>query len=294
MFNRKLKSFVPTFYKGIVEMDDIMEAEENVVSIARAEMITAFSNTFVLTADIRGIEMFESMLSIIANPSTEDLEFRRQRVLNRLSMSPPFTFRFLKHKLNEIIGPDAYKAYIDFDNYTLYVESSATDQNWYSEIEFTINRIKPCNIVFINVPFTAASLNIEERISYGLFTWKYRLRSWKLGEHPFATTEEGGVIKMPEVKSIQPALLNDVANFVADDVASVLINDSIVITDFYAKNVSDNVLSIEYTITPQMASTVTDIKLRRADGTVITRVAVYVPVTQTIISKHIITVKEGA
>ena len=98
---------------------------------------------------------------------------------------------------------------------------------------------------------------------------------------------------MSGTKSIQPTLLNDTASFLADEVASVLVNDSIEITDFSLKQSSDNVTSIQYTIRPSMTNLVTDIKLRRADGTVLTQVSVYVPVSQDILSKHIITVKEG-
>lgn len=293
MFNRRLNSFVPTVYKDIVEMNEIINAEENIMDIARREMSAAFANTFVLTSDESGVIMFERILNIIPNTQTEDLEFRRQRVMNRLSMSPPFTFAFLKQKLDEIVGVGKYDAYIDFDNYTLYVESSATNQNWYSEVEFTINRIKPCNIVFVNVPYTSATMNLSEEISYTTRKWLCRLGSWRLSSSPFATPEGGGIIKMSGTKSIQPTLLNDTASFLADEVASVLVNDSIEITDFSLKQSSDNVTSIQYTIRPSMTNLVTDIKLRRADGTVLTQVSVYVPVSQDILSKHIITVKEG-
>lgn len=294
MFNRRLNSFVPTVYEGVIEMSDIMNAEDNIMDTARTEMSSAFANTFVLTADESGVIMFEKMLSIVADPMTQDLEFRRQRIINRLSMSPPFTYRFLKQKLDEIIGPGAWTAYIDFDNYTLYVESSATNQNWYSEMEFTINRIKPCNIVFVNVPYTAPILSISEEISYSTLKWWYRLSSWKLGQYPFASTDEGGMIKMANVKSIEQALLNDTADFVASDIASVLLNDEVVVSEFRLKQVTNNVVTVEYTVTPEMTNLITNIKLMRADNTVLTQAAVYVPVTQPVISKHTITVKEGA
>lgn len=294
MFNRPLKSFLPSVYEGILEMNDILSVEERGMALSRREMYSAFSNTFVLTADESGVIIFEQMLNITANPQTEDLEFRRQRLINRLSMSPPFTFRFLEQKLNEIIGTGAWAAYIDFEKYTLYVESSATNQNWYSEMEFTINRLKPCNMVFINVPYTSKDINVSEEISYTKMNWKYRLGSWRLSQHPFSVQEEGGTIKMPELKSIQPALLSDTANFVAGDIAAVLINDAVKVSNFKLKQVSGNVVSIEYEVTPDKANLITDIKLLRADDTVLTQSAVYVPVTQTVISKHIITVKEGA
>lgn len=98
---------------------------------------------------------------------------------------------------------------------------------------------------------------------------------------------------MPEVKSIRPALLEDAANFVADEVSYVLINDTITVSEFKLKEVTNNVISIEYIVTPDMTSIITDIKLMRADGEALSQIAVYVPVPQTIVSKHLITVKEG-
>lgn len=294
MLNRRLASFLPTVYNGIVEMEDVMNAEEQEMDLARRELHSAFSNTFVLTADESGVIMFEKMLNIIANPRTEDLDFRRERLINRLSMRPPFTFRFLKQRLDEIIGVDAWKAYIDYDNYTLYVESSATDQSWYSEMEFTISRLKPCNLVFINVPLNAMSVNVSEEISYTQLNWKYRLGSWRLGQNPFALIDGGGIVKMPEIKSVRPALLSDAAEFVAEDVAAVLINGTIKLSNFRLKNVDSNVVSIEYDVDSSMTNLITDIKLLNANDEVLTQSAVYVPVTQTVVSKHIITVKEGA
>jgi hypothetical protein len=294
MFNRRLSSFVPSVYDGVVEMDDIINTEDKVMDIARAELSAAFANTFVLTSDESGVIMFEKMLNITANVQTEDLESRRHRILNRLSMSPPFTFSFLKQKLDEIIGPGAWAAYIDFDNYTIYIESSAIDQNWYSEVEFTINRIKPCNMVFINVPYTAPTVSISEEISYKQRTWRYRLSSWRLGQYPFATLDEGGTVKMAETKSIQQALLNDAAAFVASDIAYVVLNNTIILNKFTLKQVAENMVTIEYEVTPNLTKLITSIKLMRSDSTTLTQAAVYVPVTQPIISKHLITVKEGA
>lgn len=293
MFNRPLTSFVPSVYKGIVEMEDIIKAEQIEVDIAQKEMYNAFANTFVVTADAVGIQMFETMLHIVASPETEDLEFRRQRLINRMSMSPPYTFRFLKQKLDEIMGEGNWAAHIDFNNYTLYIESSASNQSWFSEMAFTVNSVKPCNMVFINVPYTNRTIHLSEQISYSSVAWKYRLGSWKLGRDPFSIMEGGGVAKMPEVKSIQQAMLNDTAAFVSSDINAVLLNDSIRVTEFRSKQVTDNSVSVEYSVTADMTSLITDIKLLKADNTVLTQAAVYVPITQSTICKHNILVKEG-
>lgn len=299
-------------------MDALMQVEQSMLDEFQYEMLRAFQNTFVLTADLSGIQLFESMLSIVANPSTEDLEFRRQRVLNRLTTSPPFTMRFLKQKLDAIIGQGKWQVTMDYDNYTLYVEASALNQNWYSELEFTINQIKPCNIVFINRPRTDMSMALSEEISYRTMKWNYvlgswflgrlpfvtiqgsevlewyyKLGSWELGKKPFALTEGGNIIKMATTPSIKDALLEDTAKFVVTDVAAVLINDEIKITDFTLKQASGRFVTLEYQVTSAMTDVVSNIKLLKDDDTVLTESNVYVPVTDTILSKHNIQVKEG-
>ncbi len=318
MFNRTLASYVPTVYKDIVEMDTIIESEQILIDEHDIEALQAFNNTFVLRADEKGIQMFEFMLNIVASPATEDLEFRRQRVLNRMSMSPPFTFRFLKKKLNEIIGEGRWEASVDFNNFTLYIESSAVSQNWHTELEFTITQIKPCNIIFTNVPRTDISMRLTEEISVRTMNWNYllghwslgfkpfasisgskvlewyyKLGSWSLGDTPFALTEGGVIIKMEDIKSIKDALIEDTADFVLSDIHSVLINDTVEITDFRVSAVVRNIVTLEYEVTPAMCSEIENIKLLKGDGTVLTESQVYVPVTATVLSKHNIKIKEG-
>lgn len=318
MYNRDLKSFVPRVYNDVVEMDAIIDTEQERMTESQAEMNQAFANTFVLTANYEGIEMFEFMLGIVANPSTESLQFRRERILNRITLAPPFTFRFLKKRLDDIIGKDAWKASIDFNNFVLYVESSAMNQNWYQELEFTINQIKPCNIIFTNVPLTALLIAINEEISYrtvkwnyllgqwrlGAFPfatisgskvleWYYKMGQWALGEKPFALTEGGVIIKMADKASITDKLLHDTAGFVLSDIKAVLINDSVKITSFKVSQVIRSMVTIEYEVTPAQVEEVTNIKLLDGDDNVLSNSNVWVPVPQTILGKHTIRVKEG-
>ena len=98
---------------------------------------------------------------------------------------------------------------------------------------------------------------------------------------------------MPELRSVEPALLSNTAAFVAEDIAFVLINDTVKVTEFRSKSVVGNSASVEYEVNPSMTSLVTSIKLMKDDNTVLTQAAVYVPVTQPVYSKHTITVKEG-
>lgn len=98
---------------------------------------------------------------------------------------------------------------------------------------------------------------------------------------------------MEHTRSIQDALLTDTANFVAQDISAVLINDTVKISEFMVKQASANVVSVEYTVSPEMTNLITNIKLLKSDNSVLTQSSVYVPVTQPLVSKHTITIKEG-
>ncbi|MEG1803545.1 MAG: putative phage tail protein [Lachnospiraceae bacterium] len=291
--SRKCSSYVPQIYSGFVEMEELISAEDVILDNAEIEKNNLQNNQFVLTANEYGIEQYENMLSIIPNPSTETLEFRRDRIINRLSMTPPFTFRFLKKKLDEIIGVGKWKAYIDFSNYTLYVESSANNQIWFEEIIITMSNLKPANIVFINQPLITQGLVLSEKISYSTMQYNYVLGvSWVLGAKPFLSYIDKGAIKLSNVSSLQSGLFNDVADFTASDIASVLINDSVTITAFVTKQASANIVDIEYNVLTSQVQAITNIKLKNSSGEVLSEAIVYVPLLEDVLMKHTITVKE--
>ena len=235
------------------------------------------------------------MLNIIPNPSTESIEFRVDRIINRLSMTPPFTFPFLKKKLNEIIGVGKWEAYIDYHNYTLYVESSAVNQIWFHEILVTINRLKPVNIVFTNKPFVAAKIHVSENINLTQVSFNYRVgTTWVLGQKPFTSLENMGVIKMAGVPSIKQEMLNSIAEFTSSDIAKVRVNESLIIADFTIKESTQNIVTIEYQIALESGITeITKVELLDVVDNVLTASLVYVPILESIILKHTIQIKEG-
>lgn len=274
-------------------MESLIVAEDSILDIAEAEKKNVENNQFVITANEYGIEQYENMLGIIPNPATEPLQFRRDRSINRLSMTPPFTFRFLKKKLDEIIGVGKWKAYIDFSTYTLYVESSANNQIWFEEIIITMSNLKPANIVFINQPLITQGLVMSEEMSYSTMQYNYVLGvSWVLGAKPFLSYIDKGAIKLSNVSSLQSSLFNDVADFTASDIASVLLNDSIDISSFVTKQASANLVDIEYNVSTSQVQSITNIKLKNSSGEVLSEAVVYVPLLEDVLMKHTITVKE--
>lgn len=283
---------LPPWYREVLDYQQICQTGTAQFEALAQEITGVAENFFFQTMGLDGIEMWEQIFHIVPNPQTEDLEFRRYRVLNRITTKPPYTLGFLYQKLDELIGPGLWEVTVDYPNYTLYIESSAQNQNYAQEVAFTINRIKPAHIVYVNTPFIQSGILLSEQIERLNRVYNYKLGLWALGALPFATDQDNEVVKLPETPSIQQALLTGVANFVSGDVASARINGTISITSL-SKSVENNILSITYTVANSQTSEITSVELLDAEGNVLTSSTVYVPVGDTIVMKHTIPVAEG-
>lgn len=294
MFERtSTRELFPSVYNGVLEISALSETDDVLLDQALEKLERAQLNQFILTADEETISVYEKMFSILANPTTETLQFRRERILNRMSLQPPFTMRWLQNKLDEIIGVGKWNAYVDYANRTLYIESFVVNQQWFNELRITINRIKPCNLVFVNKPLIMADVVANETIVSATQHYNYILGQWQLGQEPFATTDSEEVIKLPIVKSINPNLLADVASFSATDIVAVRLNGSIKLSDFTTKAGQGATTIVEYKVKPAQASEITQIELLGTGDRVLTASAVYIPVTEAVICKHTINFKEG-
>lgn len=294
MFERtSTRELFPSVYNGVLEISVLSETDDVLLDRALAKLERAQLNQFILTADEETISVYEKMFSILANPTTETLQFRRERILNRMSLQPPFTMRWLQNKLDEIIGVGKWNAYVDYANRTLYIESIVVNQQWFSELRITINRIKPCNLVFVNKPLIMADVVANETIVSATQHYNYILGRWQLGQEPFITTDSEEVIKLPSVKSINPNLLADVASFSATDIVAVRLNGNVKLSDFTTKAGQGTTTIVEYKVKPAQASEITQIELLGTGDRVLTASAVYIPVAEAVICKHVINFKEG-
>lgn len=284
---------LPPWYREVLDYQQMCNTIGAQFALLAEEINRVADNFFLQTMDLETVQMWEGIFRIVANPATESLQFRRDRIINRISMRPPFTLRFLYQKLDELIGPGLWNVTVDYPNYALYIESNVDGQGYSQELIYTINHIKPAHITFINSPVAMSGVVLSERVSEISYTWNYVLNGqWLLGQEPFADEEEVQVIKLPQTPSIQSALLTGIADFVSGDVAAARLNGSIMVENIN-KSVSGSTLTITYQVTQAMTTEITQVELLAADGTVLTSMAAYVPVTETAVIKHVIPVQEG-
>lgn len=291
----KMKRYFPRFYDGYVEIDAIIDTEDKAFEEIGANFRRAINNQFIKLADETGISAYEVLFDVIADPSTETLEERRDRLLNRVSVIPYYTTIFLRNRLDSLIGAGLYNLIIDYDNYTLYLESAAENQLYYNEIAVLMSNIKPCNIVFINMPLVSQQIFVSEQVNVSKLTYNYVLGGqWKLGEKPFISYEDKGIIKGRSTNSMSSLMEAKYRQFTLSEITSVLINNTIRITTFLTKEEVNGEAIIEY-IVPQQEQNieVTNIKLLDKDGLICFESPVYVPVYEDTIMKHNIIIKEG-
>lgn len=187
-----LKIYLPAYYLYNVEMNRLLESEDFQFGVLEENIKHTRENGFILQMDEDAILNMEKMLKI-KSISGESLDFRRDRVINRLNNKPPFNLAFLKNKLNSIYGEDKYTLVIDYKNQILTLESSTDNQQWFKEGHITILSIKPASIQYIHIPLYRSSIVFKEfaTISQMLYA---RAGSMRVGITPFAQrTEETAV-----------------------------------------------------------------------------------------------------
>ena len=312
--NVDLLSLLPPWYREVLDYQAICMAEQPTFEEYQTAMQQVLDNFFPLTMDISAVEQWESALRILADPTVESLEFRRQRIINRISTKPPFTLPFLYNKLDELVGDDSWTVEVDGANYTLYISLAAQGQAYTQELEWTINHTKPAHILYVSRPYLDAVLAVVERVSYVPQGWNYilgrwslgqapfssdsgmdynyALGQWPLGEKPFASYEGEIVVKAENKPSIQQPMLNAAASAVADAVQSVRINGQAVITSIY-RDVSAGQVVITAPVPEDVTTLITKEELLDAYGNVLSAADVYVPVSGASQLIYRITVKEG-
>lgn len=292
--SNRISKHQPHFERDIFEFQEIARVEDLELNSAKGQFSKVMNNQFILTADSDGLSMAEKLYGIVPDPS-DTLDFRRERILTRIQLQPPFTEKFLRLQLDKIIGVGKYTLDIDYDNYKMTISSAAMNQAYAQEVSIIVNKVKPANIIFISSPLVMEGIFESEIIENIPLELNYRLGTrWNLGRKPFKSRGLGEVIKMPEVKSIQNSLLNESAVFINSIINKIIVNEDVEINEFTAKNVSENVVELEYNISNEMGvNAVNRLRVCKEDGTVLTDINVYVPVIGETLINHKISVKEG-
>ena len=191
--------FWPSAYEGIVEVDRLVTAEDRLFRDLVLGIDQLWDNQFVKTCDVATLVKWEAMLGIIAAPSVETVDFRRERIVNRLTMLPPFTMRFFRHRLDQLLGTGAWTLQMSYATRSLTILAPASNTAWAHEIGVTILQYLPANLIIIQAPVFIEDFKVTNTLGLDFQENHYILDGrWKLGQNPFATITEGSVTNMAD------------------------------------------------------------------------------------------------
>lgn len=158
--NVNIGVYYPPPVNGTQEFLEIAQAESTEMTATWEGVNRVFINQYILTADVWGIKRLEGTFGILANPGTESLEFRRQRLLLRMRTQMPFTIRYMKQWLRDAVGENRYRLWVENKAYMLYIETPAFDAIWNQEVQAFVSGIKPANLAVTHIGKSEVSSKI--------------------------------------------------------------------------------------------------------------------------------------
>lgn len=201
VYDRDMLALLPPWYAAVAEYQEICRAEEAEFEALKTASDNVYNNFFFSTMDENAVAQWEAALNILAAPTVETLDERRQRLILKLSTRPPFSISFLFSRLDELLGSGTWDV-STFGN-KLRVEFMPPTFAASREIAALIEKIKPAHISYEVDASTSAQLVICEEIYAIRTAHNYILGSWALGEKPFATSGARELVKPASEPSVQ-------------------------------------------------------------------------------------------
>ena len=148
MNKNELLNYMPHWYDGVYEMEELLKAQGASLSKFDSDQERALFNEFVIKTDKKGISVFEDQYGIIPDPE-DSLELRQQRVLMRMLPPQPITLRRLQRIFKSLQIPaslsrDAGKRLLKITSWS--GELSSSQQKL---ITLTLNCYLPANMIYI-------------------------------------------------------------------------------------------------------------------------------------------------
>lgn len=119
---------LPDYFKLVLEFIQIMRAHGYALDQLDGDIQNVYNNFYIQTCDVTTLAYYEGLLDIV--PSAGDtVEYRRQRVMQQLSLIPKFDINWLITKLNGLYGMDGYTLEVDSKKCTVDIDINSGISN---------------------------------------------------------------------------------------------------------------------------------------------------------------------
>ena len=140
-----LKQYLSWYYTDVLEISALMNTEETLFNELFDYMGRMKQNQYIPTADLSGLESFEKMLGIIADATSENIDFRRARLISRLAVNAPYTISELRRRLLLLLG-DHFTIIEDTNGYSISIQVTSGNYAQLNELNKMISSMVPANL----------------------------------------------------------------------------------------------------------------------------------------------------
>lgn len=144
--NTNLLDYLPDWYKPVLDYQEILNAEIPSYQSAASYLAQIHENMSLDEMETSGCEEWEKIFQIPVLP-TDTLQDRRDRIKNRLWLHPPFSERYIRQRLDQLIGENLYTLTVENNNYRLILSAVNVAQTFDSETIRFLNTVKPAHII---------------------------------------------------------------------------------------------------------------------------------------------------
>lgn len=149
----KVSDYLPKFYNKNTEMINIIYSEEDELeNKLKVELENVFKNTFAKVATEAGIENWEKLLNIELDSNRDNLEYRRNKVLTKLSTTVPLSYRWLEENLTSMVGANNFYIELHNNQYKIYINIANLFNDTAETIYDLYRPLLPANLeIIVNV-----------------------------------------------------------------------------------------------------------------------------------------------
>lgn len=117
---------LPEYFRPVLEFKEIIKADETVLSELETNIEQIRKNFYIQTADEAALAQKEALFGIFASPG-EEIEYRRQRLLQKYNTIVPFSIDSLRDQMTELFGKDFT---LSVDSVSCKLEVSVTSSRY--------------------------------------------------------------------------------------------------------------------------------------------------------------------
>ena len=119
---------LPDYFKTVKEFIEILKAHGHALDSLDSNIRSVYDNFFIQTADTTVLSYYERLLGITVSPG-DTIAYRRERIMQQISLIPQFDINWLITKLNELYGIDGYTLEVDSKKCTVDIDISSGISN---------------------------------------------------------------------------------------------------------------------------------------------------------------------